>query len=349
MRIRVERAEGERFSEALEELLPREPYLAYANFPPLARGEGAVFGLYRGRFQAAASALGVLVARDAQDRALAAVCLEHRPFESAHFGISMAKIEAPLAVPEEEERLLVLRALYRSACAELRERGYRHLAALASTQDRVTCWALQEVGAFHVGTKISWMQSLTGRSQKQALPPPLRIEVYGKDAIARLDPRHWQRLYEWSGKAFDRGPYVFDLAVPRDQAMAIYQVWTQKALTGEWTDVLLVVHDREEIVAFHTMMVLEDLSEAAGVRILGRGIGGTLPGYRGLFTALQKETAAVRPLGAAFLENETQTSTIQSINVFGKLGHHCLRSTATFHMSLDTAARRSDSGVSHAR
>ena len=49
----------------------------------------------------------------------------------------------------------------------------------------------------------------------------------------------------------------------------------------------------------------------------GRGIGATLPGYRGLFTALQKECAAVRPLGASYLENETQSSTIQSIQVGG--------------------------------
>jgi hypothetical protein len=42
-----------------------------------------------------------------------------------------------------------------------------------------------------------------------------------------------------------------------------------------------------------------------------------------------------RPLAAHFLENETQASTVQTINVFGKLGHHCLRSTAAFHMRLD--------------
>jgi hypothetical protein len=88
------------------------------------------------------------------------------------------------------------------------------------------------------------------------------------------------------------------------------------------------------------MLLLPDMSEAAGVGIIGRGIGATLPGYRGLFTALQKECAAVRPLGASFLENETQTATIQSIQVFGQLGHQCLRSTASFHMRLDSSPRR---------
>lgn len=204
-----------------------------------------------------------------------------------------------------------------------------------STHDRVTAWVVQESGARYVGTKISWMQALTGERQAHPLPAPLRIEVIEAAAIPAIDPASWRRLYEWTGEAFDRGPFVYDLQVPHARALGVYQVWTHKAMTGEWADVLLVVRDGEEIVAFHTMLVMDDLSEAAGVRIVGRGIGGTLPGYRGLFTALQRECAAVRPLGAAFLENETQTSTIQSINVFGKLGHHCLRSTASFHLRLD--------------
>jgi len=270
--------------------------------------------------------------------------LEHRTFESRHFGLSMAKIEAPLAVPQESLRLAALRTLYRAACATLRAGAHQHMAAVASTQDRVACWVLQEIGAYHVGTKISWMQALTGHRAVHDLPAPLRIEIIERAAIPRLDRAAWRRLYEWSGTAFDRGPYVFDLQVPSDRAMGIYQVWTEKALTGEWADILLVVRDGDEIVAYHSMMVLPDLSEAAGVRIVGQGIGGTLPGYHGLFTALQKECAAARPLGADFLENETQASTIQSIQVFGKLGHHCLRSIASFHMRLDegdsTARRR---------
>ena len=88
-------------------------------------------------------------------------------------------------------------------------------------------------------------------------------------------------------------------------------------------------------------MDLRDLSEAAGVGVLGRGIGATLPGYRGLFTALQKACAAERPLGAGWLENETQASTVETINVFGKLGHHCLRAIANFHAPLEgTGPRR---------
>ncbi len=338
MPIRVALEQGALLEEALDALLPREPYLTYMNFAPMVRDGGALT-VHRRAWRDAGSAQSVLVARDAGGQALAALQIGRRHFESQHFGLSMAKIEPPLASADEEARLEPLQALYGAACEILRERRFQHFSAVTSTHDRTAWWALQQLGAFYVGTKISWMQALTGQRAPHDLPSGLRIELIEKPAIADIDPSSWQRLYAWTATAFDRGPYVFDRGVPHERALGIYQVWTQKALTGEWADVLLVVRDGAEIVAFHTMMIMPDLSEAAGVRIVGRGIGGTLPGYRGLFTALQKECAATRPLGASYLENETQTSTIQSINVFGKLGHQCLRSAASFHMRLDQQKR----------
>ena len=334
MHLRIAVEEGPRLEESLEALLPVEPHLAYANFPPIARREGALLPLHLGRWRAAARALGVLVARDERDRPVAALGLEHRAFESAHFGMSMAKIEPTVATPQEETRLAALRGLYSTAYDTLRERGYEHLSVVASTQDRAACRAAQEVGGFHVGTKISWMQPLTGDGREPQLSANLRFEIHERPTSATVEPGAWRRLHAWCAEAFDRGPYVFDFDVPHDRAAAVYRVWTEKAMSGEWADVLVLVRDTDEVVAFHSMLLLDDLSRAAGVPIVGRGIGATLPGYHGLFTALQRECSAVRPLGAEFLENETQASTVQTINVFGKLGHRCLRSIANFHMRL---------------
>lgn len=334
MSLHVAREQGARLDEALAALIPAEPHLSYANFDPIARRDQGARLLHL-RHWRRTEGLGVLVARAADDRPLAAIRLEHRAFESDHFGMRMARIDPPLAVAEENLRIAALRELLRDAGEVLRDGGYQHLTLNASTHDRIASWVLQELGAFYVGTKISWMQPLDGRARQQTLRPGLSIEVHERSTFASIEPPAWRRLYEWSGHAFDRGPFVFDLNVPRERAAGIYQVWTHKALSGEWADALLVVRDAGEIVAFNSMMLLDELSEAAGVGILGRGIGASLPGYPGLFTALQKQCAAARPLGAGFLENETQASNVQSINVFGKLGHRCLRSTASFHLRLD--------------
>lgn len=332
--MRVAFEQGAEFEEALEVLLPSEPYLDYANFPAVARREGALHELHRGRWRAAAAQGRVWIARDQGGRPLAALAYAPRPFESDHFSLRMAKVEAPLAVATDEPRRSVLRVLYRSAWEELARMGYQHVAAVASTSDRVTGWTLQEVGSFHVGTRITWMEPLTGEQVGPGLAPDLRFEVYDRQTARQLPASAYRRLLDWCRTAFDRGPYVFDLGVPHNQALRIYEVWSEKALTGEWADTLIVVRDGDEVVAFHSMILLPDLSQAAGVGVVGHGIGATLPGYPGLFTALQRETSARKPMGAGYLENEAQSSSIQSIQVFGKLGHRCIRSLASFHRML---------------
>lgn len=335
--MRIEAIDGSRRDEIVDQLLGVEPYLTYRNFPPIGGASERLLEYHRQRFQTANE---VLVALAENTAPLAAVAVAPRPFESQHFGLRMTKLDAPIAIPEDECRWRALAALYAAARDRLRASGQQHVAAQASANDRAAGWALQQIGAFYVGTKLSWMQSLTGRQLGPPLPSGLRYETYTHEEIAGIDPDRWRRLLAWCGTAFDRGPQVFDRYVPLAAAQGLYHEWTRRALHGEWADALLFVCDGDEFVAFHSMMLMEDLSRAAGERVVGRGIGASLPGYRGLFTALQLQSAATRPLGAAFLENEAQASTIPSIQVFGRLGHRCLHATASFHMRIDEPGPR---------
>ncbi len=179
------------------------------------------------------------------------------------------------------------------------------------------------------------MCPLTGTPHDEAPPPGLHIELHDKTSLPDIDPARWRELADFAAEAFDRGPFVFDLDLPYDRSRAIYRVWTEKMMAGEWADAVLLAFAGEKAVAFISMLELPDVSRAAGEKVCGRGLGATLPGYRGLFTAIQKEMIARRPLGAAFMENETQVATIGSINVYAKLGFRYLRSTATYHRRLN--------------
>jgi hypothetical protein len=330
MDLSIELASGSRRAGAVEALLAVEPDLPYANFAPVAARRGAAAAIHRARWLEAGD---VLVASTPAGEPLAAVRLDERAFESAHFGVAMAALERPLARPEPELRTAGLRAALAAGFARARERGFAHLAARASTRDRVTPWLLQELGAFHVDVQVSWMASLTGQPHDDPLPPPLRIEIRERAGEA-IPAAAWKRLAEWGGRAFDRGPLVFDHTLPHERALRVYEAWTERVMTGDWADAVLLAWDRDEVVAFISMLELPEVSRAAGAIVCGRGLGATLPEYRGLFTAIQREMIAARPLGAAFMENETQVATIGSINVYAKLGFRYLRSTATFHASL---------------
>ncbi len=331
--VGVGREAGAELAGTVGELLRLEPDLPYANFEPLRRRPEALAALHGGRWSDPA-ALAVLVARGKGGEPLAALRLEHRSFESAHFDRAMAKIERPLATADHGLREVALRALLPDAFDLLAERGYEHVALRASTRDRVTPWVAQELGAFHVDTQVSWMADLDGVSRRGDLPPGVRIEIHERPTLAALPPSAWARLAAWAADGFDRGPLLFDLGLPRPPASRIYQAWTEKVMSGEWADAVLVARHGDEVVAFISMLDMPDVSEAAGVKVCGRGLGATLPEYHGLFTAIQREMIAARPLGARYMENETQASTVGSINVYAKLGFRYLRSTSTFHLRL---------------
>lgn len=328
---------GDALEEALEVLLPAEPHLEYANFPPIAARPGTAVSIHRGRWRQPEGRIATLVARE-DGRPRGAVRLAERAFESAHFGLRMGRIDLPVAGEGRELRWRALRALYLGAVEHLRAHGFDHVAARVSTRDPAGAWAVQDAGLRWVDTQVSWMCPLSGTPHDETLPGELHIEECDRDDLAALPEAAWKRLADWGGRAFDRGPLVFDLALPEARARRIYGEWTARVLRGEWADAALLARHDEEIVAFISMLELPDVSKLAGVKVCGRGLGATLPEYRGLFTGIQREMIARRPLGAEWMENETQAATIGSINVYAKLGFRYLRSTCTFHLRLDGEA-----------
>ena len=333
--ISVDAASEADIEEALDRLLAIEPNLDYGNFQPIAARTGAAEMLHRRRWLDAQGRIAVLLARDRGGHPLALLRSVERPFESAHFGMRMARIEMPLAGPDSQTRLAALSLSYRSVCDRLRNAGYAHGAFRVSTRDPAAAWALQLCGAVHVDTQVSWMCPLSRMPHDEPLPGGLAIEQHDRASIAGLAPSSWRRMADWAGRAFDRGPLVFDLSLAGDRARSVYSEWTARVMRGEWADAVLVARRGEEVVAFISMLRMDDVSEAAGLTVCGHGLGATLPEYRGLFTAIQREMIARRPLDADFMENETQVSTIGSINVYAKLGMRYLRSTSTFHRRLD--------------
>ncbi|MCK6554369.1 hypothetical protein L6Q96_07260 [Candidatus Binatia bacterium] len=343
MNISVALVDGTALDEVLNRLLPAETELPYANFAPIAARPGAIVELHRGRWLAAGERIEVLAAY-AGDRPLGAVRIEHRPFESDHFGLRMARIDQPIAVNDCVARRTVLRELYAAAFDSLRGRGYRHVSSRASANDSAASWVLQELGAFHVDTQVSWMSSLDGPAPADNLAPGLTVEILDKPALRRLDRESWRQVVEWTAQAFERGPLVFDHTLPRDRAAGVYGVWAERAMCGDWADAVCVVRDGSKIVAFGSMLLLADVSAHGGVRVCGRGLAATLPKYRGLFTAIHRELIVRKPLGAQFAETDTQVTNLGSVNVCVKLGFRCLRVTSTFSRRLDQAAAGTETG-----
>ena len=126
--------------------------------------------------------------------------------------------------------------------------------------------------------------------------------------IPGLPPRSLAAPAGVDGAGFDRGPVRLRLQRPAARAAALYQRVDREGDARR-------VGRRAAGGARRRRgggVPLDDAHapssrEAAGVGIVGRGIGATLPGYRGLFTALQRENAPRSVRSApSYLENETQ-------------------------------------------
>lgn len=333
-RMHIEIESRDSIEQGLTALLRDEPDLPYANFRPMRQRRKGLVRMHHRRWSDDSDSPGFIAARDASGSLVGALRLSHRRFESEHFGMSMARIELPLAPRDRRARIRVLREMYDAAHGYLGERGYDHVAARCSTRDAESSWVLQEQRAVHVNTQVSWMCETGKDSRREELPRGLYYEEHDADTIRAIDPVAWRRIDEWAGHAFDQGPFSRDMTMPRERSLAVYQEWTRQVMSGEWADSISVVRNRDEIVAFIALLEIPDLSEACGELVLGRGLGATLPEHQGLFTAIQRQMITRMPSGAAFIENETQASTVGSINVYAKLGFRYLRSTETFHRSL---------------
>jgi hypothetical protein len=334
--VAVRREDGDALAGALTDLVAQEPDLPYANFPPCLGREAELRELQRRRY-AKPGALAVLVARDAEGRPLGCLRLDHRAFESEHFGLRMAALERPLAAARPELRQTALDALYPEAFAELRALGYAHAALRASAEDAVAGWSAQRAGALHVGTQVHWTRALDG-TPAPAAPAGVEIEARDRAGLRRLEPAAWKRLAEWSGGAFHRGPFVFDRTLPPDLALSLYSVWMEKVFSGEWADGAMLARQGGEVVAVIPMCALEDLSTTAGARVFGRSLAATLPEHQGLCTALMRAMIATRPFGADWMEGDTPVTTWGTINMFAKVGFRYLRATSIFHRRLGAGA-----------
>lgn len=330
--LRVEAAieTGGDLADAVATLLPLEQDLAYANFAPLTAREGAVLALHAGRWQRDDDVIASFVARDARGRPLLAARLARRPFESQHFGLSMATIDAPVGVADVEVRERALDALLAAAFAHAQEQGVEHVAVRASARDIAASRAAQRCGAWHVGTQVSWMLTLDGHPH-DGLPPGFAMELLEPAQLATSDSAIWKEIAEWGARGFDRSPFAFDHSLSRERAFAVYQTWTEKVMRGEWCDGVVRVRHGGEVVAFISFQLLRDVSEAAGAPVIGRCLAATLPAFRGLATACVREISATRPLGAAYLEGETPITTFGTVSLFARTGFRYLRATAHFH------------------
>lgn len=190
-----------------------------------------------------------------------AIDLQHRDWDTQHFGYPVASIRNPDLDPEEVER--ALRAAHKQ--------GYQ-LVYWASRReyDDNTAW-LQQYQGILVDRKTTYAKPLR---------PAIASNDFGNYQCVEWNPeKHSPELIELGVAAGLWSRFSVDPRIPRDKFRSLYEIWMQRSLARELSDMVLVVQEQGSSVPLGmvTIAIKEGNGQIGLIAVSeqqrGRGLG----------------------------------------------------------------------------
>ena len=251
----------------------------------------------------------------------AAIVLERLPWDSAFFGIPMARIHSLLRADASRGQLDdVMRD-----CIEIcRAEGIRHLAARADAADHEAAHVLVDHGFRLMETMLTYLHRASDPL------PPVRDAKTVRHCRAE-DSAQIMAIAADRFRSF-RGRFHADSHLPDDRCDALYLEWTRKCCTGELADEVLVAENAPgNVTGFLAFRKREPVSSVIGKAIYGSALGAARADAPGAYLALTRGVARrMRELDAS-IEGQTQSHNYSTVRVYEATGSKYVRAEYTFH------------------
>ncbi len=232
---------------------------------------------------------------------MTAISLEHRPWDTRHFGYPVARINDSDLEPEELEGLL----------QQAQDLGYQ-LVYWASEREHVqdiTC--LSRYQGKLVDRKTTYSKSLTTTCSQ------LNPENY---CFVEWDPEEYSsELIELGVAAGLWSRFGMDPRIPREKFRSLYEIWMQRSIARELSDMVLVVQERGSIepLGMVTISLKAGIGQigliAVSEKYRGRGIG------RMLINAADQW---MLEHGARTAQVVTQLQNVAACRLYEQAGYH---------------------------
>jgi hypothetical protein len=263
----------------------------------------------------------VHVAADGHRRA--AAFARRLPWESAFFGLPMARIEYIFA---DDAACSAPRAALEACLHALRREDVRHVSAHADIADVETAVLLEDFGFRLVGGTVTY----TARPKRERLR---RVRVVGSvrnfrdgDAAEVLD------IAERAFRGF-RGRFHLDPTLPRDRVDALYGEWAARCVARDMADTLLVSEGADgRLLGFLAFRRREPISTTSGAIIYGGGLGACRDDAPGAYPGLLHRGASLAYERGGVAEVQTQNHNAAAIATYEAVGLRLRR--AQYDMSL---------------
>ena len=305
---------------ALDPLIEAYPFKSYRNYRVLSRRRQD--DVLSAELRAALEQPGGFGVMPEGNAPPAAVLVRPLPWDSAFFGLSMARVHL---LHNDQMPGAILRSLIAAAFTECRDRGMRHLSVRIDVADADVIQALEDAGFRLMDALATYIYPL-----KRPAPEPMK-----EMGVLRLfEPQDRDQILDITREAYRgfRGRYHLDPHLPRDRSDELYVEWAKKSCDGEWADVVLVTENgKGELHGWASYRQIEPVSTVGQTAIRGGGLGACRRDRPGAYAGLLRAATERIHGGGAVTEMQTQIFNFATIRLYESVNTQFVRADYTLH------------------
>ena len=256
------------------------------------------------------------------DTPQAAVVARPLAWDSAFFGVPMARIDCVLATAgaTREDRIEVVGA----ACAAARTAGMKHLTARVDVADLDTLGVLEDQG-------FRTMDALVTYIMRPVKDVPRDVRTVG--VIRESRPDDHAAIIDITREAYHgyRGRFHLDPHLSSALADELYVEWARQCVSGAMSDIILVSEDSDGRLQGYLAYRRRQPASSLGMPIYGGGLGACRRDSPGAYASLIRDATIWSHARGGMGEYQTQNYNFAVIRVYEAAGAHYVRAEYTLH------------------
>jgi hypothetical protein len=312
---------------ALDPLIDAYAFKPYRNYRALPRKRQN--DVLRAEVHAALDADGGFAAVSAPgstDAPQAAAIIRPLPWDSAFFGLAMAKLTHVLRVDADAAATRAkVKEVIDLAVRQCRQRGIQHVAARIDAADADTIQALEGAGFRMVDVLATYIY------HHKREPPALLKEM----GVVRLfRPEDTEQIIAITREAYRgfRGRYHLDPHLDKTRVDDLYIEWARKCCAFEWAEVVIVSENgKGGLHGWASYRHIEPVSKIGGTPIQGGGLGACRRETPGAYASIVRAGAVRVHAAGGVSECQTQLFNFSTIRVYEAIGTQFVRADCTLH------------------
>lgn len=243
-------------------------------------------------------------------------------WDTAFFGVSMARIDYVLVTPEatRQDRIAVVQA----TCSAARAAGIRHLTARVDVADLDTLGVLEDHG-------FRTMDALVTYIMRPVKDPPRDVRTVGVIRESRADDH--PAILEITREAYEgyRGRFHLDPHLSSTRANELYVEWARQCVSGAMSDIIMVAEDSHGRLQGYLAYRRREPASSLGMPIFGGGLGACRRDSPGAYASLIRDATIWSHARGGMGEYQTQNYNFPVIRVYEAAGAHYVRAEYTLH------------------